>query len=106
MRLAFLILLALTLALPLNNQERSNPATQTETLYVLKPASVFDGTTAQLHRDWVLVVRGEKIEAAGPASSIQVPTGAKTIELPGLTLLPGLIEAHSHVLLHPYSETV
>ena len=106
MRLACLIFLALTLAVPLNNQNRSIEPAQTEAIYLIKPASVFDGTNAQLHRDWVVVVRGEKIESVGPASSLQLPAGAKTIDLPGLTLLPGLMEAHSHVLLHPYSEMV
>jgi imidazolonepropionase-like amidohydrolase len=71
---------------------------------VLKPAHVFDGATATLHNDWVVVVRGERIESAGPASSLQLPTDARVLELPGATLLPGLIEAHSHLLLHPYNE--
>ena len=59
-----------------------------------------------MHDGWVVVVRGEKIEAVGSASDIKAPAGAQVIELPGLTLMPGLIDAHSHVLLHPYSETV
>jgi len=73
---------------------------------LLKPARVFDGENAELHNGWVVLVRGQKIEFAGPSSGLQTPTGAKVIELPNLTLMPGLIEAHSHVLLHPYSETV
>src|SRR5947208_1343493 len=73
--------------------------------YVLRPARIFDGESAQLHDGWVVVVRGEKIEAAGPISSVRIPAGARSIDLPGLTLMPGLIDAHSHVLLHPYSET-
>jgi imidazolonepropionase-like amidohydrolase len=76
-----------------------------DTVYLLKPAHVFDGESAQLHDGWVVLIRGERIEAVGPAGEIKAPTEAKVIELPGLTLLPGLIEAHSHVLLHPYSET-
>jgi imidazolonepropionase-like amidohydrolase len=52
-----------------------------------------------------VLVRGDKIERVGPSASVNVPQGTRTIELPGTTLLPGLIEAHSHVLLHPYSET-
>src|SRR5437867_6147620 len=74
--------------------------------YVRRPARVFDGESAQLHDGWVVVVRGEKIEAAGPVSSVRTPAGARSIDLPGMTLMPGLIEAHSHVLLHPYSETL
>src|SRR5438132_3837783 len=77
-----------------------------ETVYLLKPAHVFDGESAQLHDGWVVLVRGEKIEAVGPASEVKAPADAKVIDLPSMTLMPGLIEAHSHVLLHPYSETV
>ena len=71
--------------------------------YVLKPARVFDGES--MHDNWAVVVRGQRIEAAGPSTSVSVSADAETIELPGATLLPGLIEAHSHVLLHPYNET-
>src|SRR5881409_3971443 len=74
--------------------------------YVLRPARIFDGESAQLHDGWVVVVRGEKIEAAGPVSSVRIPAGARSIDLPGLTLMPGLIDAHSHVLLHPYRRRV
>jgi imidazolonepropionase-like amidohydrolase len=69
---------------------------------VLKPARVFDGET--LHEGWVVRVQGDRIQAAGPAP-VHVPAGADVIDLPGTTLLPGLIEGHSHVLLHPYNET-
>jgi len=74
-------------------------------VYLLKPARVFDGESAQLHDGWGALTRGEKIEAVGPLGEIAVPANAKVIELPGTTLMPGLIEAHSHVLLHPYNET-
>src|SRR5437868_5967529 len=76
-----------------------------ETAYLLKPLHIFDGESAQLHDGWVVLVRGERIEAVGPAGEVRAPADAKVVELPGMTLLPGLIEAHSHVLLHPYSET-
>src|SRR6185503_10758412 len=46
-----------------------------------------------------------KIEAVGPADQVKAPEGTRTIELPGMTLLPGLIDAHTHFLLHPYDET-
>lgn len=70
---------------------------------VLRPDQVFDGERS--HQGWVVVVRGDRIEAAGPAGSTTSPAGARTITLPGTTLLPGLIEGHSHLLLHPYNET-
>jgi imidazolonepropionase-like amidohydrolase len=77
-----------------------------ETVYLLKPAHIFDGESAQLHDNWVVLVRGNKIEAVGPANEVKAPADAKVIDLPGMTLMPGLIDAHSHILLHPYSETV
>ena len=98
-----LLLCLVCLALAFPQAQQTKPA---ETVYLLKPAHVFDGESAQLHDNWVVLVRGEKIEAVGPASSVSAPASAKVIDLAGLTLMPGLIEAHSHVLLHPYSETV
>jgi imidazolonepropionase-like amidohydrolase len=71
---------------------------------VLKPARVFDGVTAKPHEGWVVVVKGARIDAAGPESEVSIPAGARVLSLPGLTLLPGLIDAHTHLLLHPYSE--
>ena len=71
--------------------------------YLLKPARVFDGEA--MHEGWGAVVHGDKIVSAGPLAELKPPADAQTIELPGMTLLPGLIDAHSHVLLHPYSET-
>ena len=71
--------------------------------FVLQPARVFDGET--MHAGWVVVVRGDRIVAAGPPATTNAPGGARTIALPGTTLMPGLIEGHSHLLLHPYNET-
>ena len=73
------------------------------TLTIIRPARVFDGV--ELREGWVVVVRGDRIEQAGPAASIAPAAGSRTVTLPGATLLPGLIDAHSHVLLHPYDET-
>ena len=67
---------------------------------VLRPAAVFDG--AELHTGWSVRVEGGHIAAAGPSVPMQ---GARVIELAGATLLPGMIEGHSHLLLHPYDET-
>src|SRR5205814_3323302 len=87
-------------------QNASPAAKPPEAVYLLKPAHVFDGESAQLRDGWVVLVRGEKIEAIGSETEVKAPTDAKVIDLPGMTLMPGLIDAHSHVLLHPYSETV
>ncbi|WP_233602028.1 amidohydrolase family protein [Corallococcus sp. CA047B] len=72
--------------------------------YLLRPARVFDGTTPRPHTGWTVLVTGERIVAAGPAQGVKVPEGTEVIDLPGTTLLPGLIEGHSHLFLHPYNE--
>jgi imidazolonepropionase-like amidohydrolase len=72
---------------------------------LLVPARVWDGSDAAPHEGWAVLVRGERIDAVGPRAQLSVPTDATTIALPGTTLLPGLIEGHSHLLLHPYNET-
>jgi imidazolonepropionase-like amidohydrolase len=96
--------LILALLASLSPAQTATP-TAPDAVFLLKPARIFDGQSAQLQTDWVVLVRGEKIEAVGPAREIKAPAGARVIELRGLTLMPGLIDAHSHVLLHPYSET-
>ena len=70
---------------------------------LLRPDRVFDGDA--MHDGWAVLVRGDTIAAVGPAPQIAVPAGARVLDLPGTTLLPGLIEGHSHLLLHPYDET-
>ena len=71
--------------------------------HLLKPARVFDGTHPQPHEGWMVLVRGERIEQVGP--NLTAPPDAVVTDLPGQTLLPGLIEGHSHIFLHPYNET-
>jgi len=79
-------------------------AQTTETYTLLKSDRVFDGE--QMHNGWVVLVKGNRIEVAGEASSVKAPASAKVIELKGMTLMPGLIEGHSHLFLHPYNETL
>lgn len=75
----------------------------TDTLLLLKPDRVFDGQ--QMHSGWCVLVKGKHIEAADEPGSISVPSSARIIELKGTTLMPGMIEGHSHLFLHPYNET-
>ncbi|MBC7923779.1 MAG: amidohydrolase family protein [Ferruginibacter sp.] len=89
---------------PFNNDSIAQIVTvPVDTTYLLKPARVFDGN--DLHAGWVVLVKGRKIEAVGMAGEVKAPATAVSVDLPGMTLLPGLIEGHSHLLLHPYNET-
>jgi imidazolonepropionase-like amidohydrolase len=74
---------------------------QTDSFYLLKPDRVFDGE--RIHTGWVVLVKGNKIEAAGNMT-FKLPANTRVLDLPGTTLLPGLIEGHSHLFLHPYNE--
>ena len=71
-------------------------------LIVLKPARVFDGEA--MHEGWAVRVKGERIDAVGAAAGV-ADGSARVIDLPGTTLTPGLVEGHSHILLHAYNET-
>src|SRR4051812_4948733 len=87
-------------------QGRGNQPQQPQAVTLLTPARVWDGTDAAPHDGWAVLVRGDRIEAVGPRAQISAPADAKTIDLSGTTLIPGMIEAHSHLLLHPYNEAI
>ena len=70
---------------------------------LLKPDRVFDGI--EIHENWVVLVEGNQITYAGNSNAFTKPANCTEIELQGSTLMPGIIEGHSHVLLHPYNET-
>jgi len=72
--------------------------------FILRPARVFDGVNPAPHEGWSVLVEGDRISAVGP--NVAAPPGAKVIDLTGTTLMPGLIEGHSHLFLHPYNETL
>ncbi len=74
-----------------------------DTAILFKPDRVFDGQT--MHTGWWVLIKSNHIEAAGEPSTITIPQPVKIIPLPGMTMLPGLIEGHSHLFLHPYNET-
>jgi imidazolonepropionase-like amidohydrolase len=76
-----------------------------DSLLLLRPAAVWDGVSDAPHSGWTVLVRGDRIAAAGPAAEVGTPKGATVVELPGTTLIPGLIEGHAHLFLHPYNET-
>ncbi|HET7617171.1 MAG TPA: amidohydrolase family protein [Gemmatimonadaceae bacterium] len=73
-----------------------------DTVTILRAARVWDGEA--MHEGWGVRVRGNRIDSVGPVSGLAA-AGATTIDLGSATLMPGLIEGHSHVMLHPYNET-
>lgn len=73
---------------------------------LLVPAAVWDGVADVPSRGWGVLVEGDRIRSVGRMDTLRVPADAERIELPGTTLVPGLIEGHSHLFLHPYDETL
>jgi len=103
LRNLLLALCASLLAVAANAADKPAPPA---TSYVLKADRVFDARSEQAHSGWAVLVQGDRIAAVGPADQIKAPADARVIDMPGATLLPGLIDAHSHIFLHPYNETL
>ena len=100
MRLSKCLLPVACCLLPLRLPAQTTPDTP---VILLTPDRVFDGVA--MRTGWSVLVRGDRILAAGPNIAAAAPSDARRIALAGATLLPGMIEGHSHLLLHPYNET-
>ncbi|MBC7564515.1 MAG: amidohydrolase family protein [Gemmatimonadaceae bacterium] len=87
----------LTIALP--------TALFAQTAMLLRPARVFDGSGSAPVSGVVVLVQNGRITAVGMPAVVKAPSDAVVVDLPGMTLMPGMIDLHSHVLLHPYNET-
>ena len=72
---------------------------------LLRPDQVWTADEP-VHAGWVVLVEGDRISAVGPRDQVTTPAGAEIIDLPGRTLIPGLMDLHSHLFLHPYNETL
>lgn len=72
-------------------------------IVLLTPDRIWDG--AVMRTGWSVLVRNDRILGVGPGLESVAPADARRIALTGATLLPGLIEGHAHLLLHPYNET-
>lgn len=71
--------------------------------YLIQADRVFDGEKIQSGIS--VFIQDNVITAVGPTNAIKPTEGVEVLKFPGCTLLPGLIEGHSHLLLHPYNET-
>ena len=107
--LGFCLLLLLGSALRSMGAENTvaSPGTANMTnVFLLLPGRVFDAEAGTTHADWAVLVKGNTIAAVGPRAQVQAPANCETVSLPGTTLLPGLMDIHSHIFLHPYSEAL
>lgn len=95
----FRILISITLCFGLTGHLIS----QDSECKLIRAQQIFDGQ--DFHKDKVVLIEGSKIIAVDVESSIMVPNKCEIIEYPNGTLMPGMIEGHAHLLLHPYNET-
>jgi imidazolonepropionase-like amidohydrolase len=72
---------------------------------LLRPGKVWTAEDAVWRGNWQVLVQGDRIAAVGAVGSFPVPPEARIVDMPEATLLPGLIDLHSHLFLHPYNET-
>jgi imidazolonepropionase-like amidohydrolase len=101
------VLLTVLAGITMGGMAEAEPALSgnvVSTPFLLNPARVFDTASGQTHAGWTVLVTGNQITAAGPAAQVQAPANAVIIPLADMTLLPGLMDIHSHIFLHPYNE--
>ncbi len=96
------VMLSLALAL---SAASSTPfaAEPAKSVFLLLPARVFDVVDGKTHDGWKVLVEGDRIVAVG--ANVTAPPNAQVVDLAGTTLMPGMIEGHGHLFLHPYNET-
>jgi imidazolonepropionase-like amidohydrolase len=105
------VLAALAGAAPAPSRSSPSPAASSAAppppaSVLLRPDQVWDGVAEAPRAGLVVLVTGDRIAAVGTAAEVQVPAGTRVVALPGVTLIPGLMDAHSHIFLHPYDETL
>ncbi len=79
--------------------DRSLERPASDRVVAIRAGRMFDSNTGRMLADQVVVARGDRIEAVGPAANVRIPTGAEVVDLSRATVLPGLIDAHTHIFL-------
>ncbi len=101
-----IIVVSMVISFGLSAMAQTRSSESSSAVYLLAPSRVFDAVDGKTHEGWVVVVTGKRIAAVGPGGQVEVPEKAQKIDLEGLTLLPGFMDIHSHIFLHPYNETL
>src|SRR6202163_832756 len=94
MRSLLSLIVALIVVSPVLPQTTPPPA-----ITVIRVGVLIDGKSDKPRRDQVIVIRGNRIESVSDAASARIPAGASTIDLSHATVLPGLIDSHTHIFL-------
>ena len=92
-------IVVLLLSFASRNRANRTPRLLRRQVTVIRAGTLIDPRSNEAKHNQVIVIRGDKIESVGDAASAQVPAGAKVIDLSNATVLPGLIESHTHIFL-------
>src|SRR6266853_814072 len=93
MRYLVNFIVAVTVVVPVLSQ------TMPPAVIVIRAGVLIEGKSDQPRRDQVIVIRGNRIESVSDAATAKIPAGATTIDLSHNTVLPGLIDSHTHIFL-------
>ena len=95
----FVMLAALCLAAQEKETTPQETTPQLKTFTVIRAGTLIDGKSDSPRRDQVIVIRGNRIDSVSDAASARIPSGSTVIDLSRATVLPGLIDSHTHIFL-------